>query len=284
MKKFKIFLRNYFGFSKVEMRAMMLLMPTLLIAFIAHLAVSEKFLQHPTSYQIDRRALDSLTKLLQSRIVEFPQKSVDEPLAPFRPDTVGSEWLKSRGLPTKLIKSWTGYRKAGGRINNAADLTKLYGMNDSLLGILKPYIVHEKKQIPERKSQVLRDVNLADSVEFKKIYGIGPKLSARIVKYRDLLGGYVRMDQLYEVYGLDSVVVASIIKKFYISRDFEPRTIDLDSAQLENLAKHPYLTYREAKMILAYRSQHGDSLRKKDLLQLPVISTGKFDKLSPYLR
>lgn len=46
------------------------------------------------------------------------------------------------------------------------------------------------------------DVNKADSAGFEKLYGIGPKLASRIVKYREWLGGFTHVEQVKEVYGI----------------------------------------------------------------------------------
>lgn len=91
---------------------------------------------------------------------------------------------------------------------------------------LYPYI-----QLPERltdnippaeklskklaKENVRVNLNIADTSQLKRVYGIGDKLSERIVKYRDKLGGFVSMSQLKEVYGLDSTVVEDVERDFY---------------------------------------------------------------------
>src|SRR5690606_33714388 len=48
----------------------------------------------------------------------------------------------------------------------------------------------------------VKDLNTATAEELKSVNGIGDKLSARIVKFRDRLGGFLVDSQLYDVYGL----------------------------------------------------------------------------------
>jgi len=67
------------------------------------------------------------------------------------------------------------------------------------------------------KVVVKQDLNLAKADDLLPIYGIGPVLSQRIIKYRDALGGFKQESQLYKVYGLDSVVVLRLFDYFYLT-------------------------------------------------------------------
>ena len=128
------------------------------------------------------------------------------------------------------------------------------------------------------------DLNKADSLELQEVYGVGKKLSARIIRFREALGGFVSMDQLYEVYSLDSAVIERLRERYILAEEFQPRTIDLNTDSLEYLAKHPYISFREAKLIIAYREQHGNYTDPRTLLNIPLIDEDKLTKLVPYLR
>ena len=80
------------------------------------------------------------------------------------------------------------------------------------------------------------DLNNADTSQLKKIYGIGDKLSMRILKYRDVLGGFVGMDQLKEVYGLDSLVINRLIENSTIQNEFQPKKININTASEKQLS------------------------------------------------
>jgi len=142
------------------------------------------------------------------------------------------------------------------------------------------YPQKQKKKIAEQN--VKRDINSSDTLGLRKVYGVGSVLSKRIVKFRNALGGFVEMDQLYEVYGLDSSVIDRIISKFYINDIYIPFQINLNSSTLENLAKHPYLSFDEARLIISYRSQHGSYKDLQTLLEIPVMDEIKIRKLRPY--
>jgi len=127
------------------------------------------------------------------------------------------------------------------------------------------------------------DLNTADTAALKKVYGIGPVLSERIVKYRDLLGGYVNKEQLKEVYGLEGDALKNLDSVSFISQDFEPTQISINGTKFYILDDHPYMTNKMAKAIDAYRFQHGPFTDSDDLYQLKVIDSLSIQKVSPYL-
>tara|TARA_A200000113_G_scaffold222120_1_gene235170 strand:- start:183 stop:539 length:357 start_codon:yes stop_codon:yes gene_type:complete len=115
-----------------------------------------------------------------------------------------------------------------------------------------------------------------------KVYGIGETLSKRIIKYRKFLGGFVSLDQLYEVYGLDSVVVDRLIKKFEITISPKLEKVQLSNASLSDLEAIPYLNRQEAKKIIRYRTLH-PSMVNEDLHKIADFDTLKIKRISLYL-
>jgi len=127
------------------------------------------------------------------------------------------------------------------------------------------------------------DLNLADSAQLIQIYGIGPTLTLRIIKYRDRLGGFISGDQLTEVYGLDSVVIHRLKKRTFIRDDFKPRQINVNAADEQELHSLPYIKLHLAKSIAAYRFQHGDFASLAELRQIELMDESLFQKIKPYL-
>ena len=128
------------------------------------------------------------------------------------------------------------------------------------------------------------DINTADTTELKKIRGIGTKLSARIVKFRDKLGGFTHAAQLSEVYGLSPEVLDSLQKYTFIQPSFNPKQINLNTATFEELRQHPYLNYNLARIIIAYRTQHGPYQSVDDLRNIKQINEQQLQKLKPYFQ
>ena len=93
------------------------------------------------------------------------------------------------------------------------------------------------------------DINRATAEEWADLPGIGPVLSRRIVKFRSALGGFVSLDQLHQVYGLDSAVIALVRPSLAL----EPNSheiICLDSLTFGSLVRHPLFDADQTRQVL----------------------------------
>jgi competence ComEA-like helix-hairpin-helix protein len=117
----------------------------------------------------------------------------------------------------------------------------------------------------------------------RNVYGIGVKLASRVVKFRDALGGFVREEQLYEVYGLDSSVVERALRLFYIDENFVPKQLNINAVSDSTLTAHPYLGRKEARAIVTYRFQHGEFTGLEDLRNILGLDAETIEKIRPYL-
>lgn len=126
------------------------------------------------------------------------------------------------------------------------------------------------------------DFNEADSVVLQIVPGIGQTMASRIVKFRENLGGLHLKEQLLDVYGMTPELVEKLFDHF----EFSPgvtRMIPINQVSVQDLAKHPYISYGAAKVIIAYREQHGAYRRPDDLLQIKIFNQEWVDRLAPYL-
>ena len=122
----------------------------------------------------------------------------------------------------------------------------------------------------------------ADSVILQIVPGIGALTAGRIIKHWESLGGFIKVDQLNEVFGLKPETIPVIWEYF----DFDwvaPRRIEINTVPVEELAKHPYISYQEAKVLVAYRLQHGPYLQLDDLLKIKIFKIEWVNKIGPYL-
>jgi competence protein ComEA len=122
----------------------------------------------------------------------------------------------------------------------------------------------------------------ADSVVLQIVPGIGALTAGRIIKHRENLGGFILVDQLNEVYGLKPETIPVIWEYFDFDR-VAPRRIEINTVPVEELAKHPYISYQEAKVLVAYRLQHGPYLQLDDLLKVKIFKADWVNKIGPYL-
>jgi competence protein ComEA len=236
-------------------------------------------------------------------------------LSPFDPNALTTEGWEARGVPhfvaTRIVK----YREAAGGFKAKAQVKKMYGLEDSVYQRLAPFM-----QLPEeapkrdyaanrpgpdgklpafaagdaaatkfpRKPRNLQpfDLNQADTTQLMQIRGIGAGRAKWVVKYRNQLGGYVREDQLDEVFVLrDAPDLRDSLKKYtFVAPSFAPKTLNVNTATFDELYLQPYIGKPRARLIVAYRQQHGPFKTVEDLKQVPVLKPADIEKMRPYVR
>ena len=128
------------------------------------------------------------------------------------------------------------------------------------------------KDLTSKAIKTVLDVNHANASDFQRVYGIGPVYSERIVKFRNSLGAFVHMDQLYQVYGLDSVVVKAIKASFSVQDTPITHKISVNSASEYELQRLPFFTKELAEKIVRERAANGlfnDFYEISNILSLP---------------
>ena len=92
------------------------------------------------------------------------------------------------------------------------------------------------------------ELNSADTTALKKVPGIGSVFAKRIIKYRELLGGFYSVEQLGEVYGIDEERYKSM--KSWFSADLSAISqLPVNQLSAKELASHPYVSYKQARVI-----------------------------------
>jgi competence protein ComEA len=126
------------------------------------------------------------------------------------------------------------------------------------------------------------NINRCDSADLEKLPGIGRVLSVRIIKYRNLLGGFISVNQLKEVYGLrDSTF--NIIQHYLIADSVAVKKINVNTAAYRELIRHPYIDRDEVSAILRYRETNGSIAGISELVASGIFSGEKAVRIGPYL-
>jgi len=133
----------------------------------------------------------------------------------------------------------------------------------------------------QSKSELI-ELNSADSALLESLPGIGPVLSVRTIKYRELLGGFSTISQMREVYGL-SEETYTLIKGMIRADTLKIRKIKVNQADYGQLIRHPYLERYEVSAILRYRELSGNITKLGDLTGNKLLDAEKAAKLGPYL-
>lgn len=135
----------------------------------------------------------------------------------------------------------------------------------------------------KKKKLVAFDINQADSVQLKQIPGIGTVLSARIIRFRDKLGGLHSERQFKEVYQISDEAARNLQKYTYISTEYEVDRLSINTDDVSVLAQHPYISYQLARAIFNHRKNYGDFLRIEDCREVYLMEDSIFQNIAPYL-
>lgn len=306
MRSIQRWIRELFSLSHSQANGLLILFPLMLAILFSEPAWRWYIRHRKVDHSADIARLDSIIASWRhynslSRSAGSAGISKPDPgakLFHFNPNTVDSTRLIDLGFSAKMASRVIRYRLKGGKFKIRQDVRKIYGLDSAFYSRLYPFIdlptsaVRSAEKVDWRKGAKLPfvkevvspfDINQADTGQLKKIRGIGDKLSLRLVRYRDALGGFITLDQLTEIYGLDTVVISRIREKTFIKPGFVPRHLNINVVSEKELADHPYLERSGARSIVAYRFQHGNFKSLEDLGKIGGLDQKAIRKLIPYL-
>ncbi len=228
-----------------------------------------------------------------ARTVQLPAE-----LFPFDPNTVSRAEILRLGLSPALADRLLRYREKGGVFRQKSDLQKLYGLSRAEYERLEPYIAIAPPEIAAtlpaaysggatsaqaRTALTPIDINAADADTWMRLPGIGAARAKNILRYRDLLGGFCTVEQVGETFGLPDSVFQQIRSWLRLEAPIY-RKINLNTASEAELAKHPYISYRQARLIVAYREQHGPYGSAQDIRRIAAFDDSSWlARIMPYL-
>ncbi len=242
-----------------------------------------------------------------------PKKTeIVKPQAPpalfdFDPNTATESELAKLGLSSKVIKTMLKFRSKGS-FRKASDVAKIYGLKEEQFDELLPYIKIKPKEKAKVKdeakfkdtSAVFKskakykpdysrdtvaynsiDINKATNEEWQRIDGIGPTYAKMINNFRGKLGGFYSVKQIGETYGLPDSVFQKIVP--YVKESPPPFKIPINWILADSLARHPYLTWKQANVVINYRTHHGPYKGPKDVAKVKIFTKEKWESIIPYL-
>ena len=272
--------RSPFVLSKPQQGAVLLLLFCLIFiqCFRYYNAISNQKPIDVFSTVLFEQKLDSLQLLAKAK----PKVNFT-----FNPNFIPDHKAYILGLSVKEYQRFQHFSSKGKWINSASAFQAVTQISDSLLGVLKSQFRFpewvKKNEVPfSINSKVKKDLNTADAQMLQSVSGIGSKLSARIVKYRDYLGGFSEMNQCYEVFGLDSLVVQKLMKQFEIVTSPAIVKLNINEATLDELQKIPYLSRSDARKIIAYRTKNA-TIKLNILSELFGDFPNKTERIKLYL-
>ncbi len=273
---------KWFGYTRRERRSTFILLIIILVIILLRYVVPEKNLDIVTIFpgSSDSLALMAISDLkLPGEII-----SID-----FDPNSASFDTLLKIGLDSKQARTLINYRSKGGKFRKPSDLRKVYGI-DSLKSekliahVLLAPATHSGPDLPRTAIQERPrlNINTCDSLSLVALPGIGPVLSVRIIKYRNRLGGYARVEQLREVYGLPPETF-EIISDRVFTDSTGIRKIKINSGGFRELIRIPYIEKYEVTTILKFRELKGRIEGINDLVENKLVTGEKAEKMRAYL-
>ncbi len=193
--------------------------------------------------------------------------------------------LKEFGFGSFQAGNIIEYRKKGGSFKSVNDLLKIYGIDSAFYDLVKDHILIELDEKPgsgNKIETVKVELNSADSTELLKLNGIGPVYASRIIKYRELLGGFYSVNQILEVYNFPEETFKNI--EGNISADtMLVKKIRINFADFKEFVRNPYLNRKQIESIIKYRDKNGAFQNITQLKTSGLIDPETFSKLKPYL-
>jgi len=233
------------------------------------------------------------------------QKSIKQNSKPvnylFNPNFISDYKGYKLGMSIEQIDRLMAFRKENKYVNSAEEFQKVTGISDSLLNKISPLFkfpdwTQNKTRFKTEKTEYtatsfskkvekfeVLDINKATQEDLIKIYGIGEGLSSRILKQKEILGCFVSMDQMQEVWGLSPEVITELKSHFKVVIPSTIKKIDINNASLKELSQFPYFRYMLAKQIVTYRSMNGNFNNIEDLAKIKDFPVEKAKIISLYL-
>jgi len=218
----------------------------------------------------------------------------------FNPNFISDYKGYKLGMSVLEIDRLLAFRKENKYVNSAKEFQEVTKISDSLLNVISPlfkfpdwtqnkksfktdHVEYVRKEYPKKEKAALLDINEASQEDLMKIFGIGEALSIRILKQKEILGGFVSMEQMKDVWGLSPEVLFELNTHFKVLNVPNFKKIAVNDASLKELAQFPYFRYALAKQIITYRSMNGNFKNIEDLAKIKDFPVEKAKIISLYL-
>jgi DNA uptake protein ComE-like DNA-binding protein len=280
--------KSYFQYSKSQRSGIFLL---IIICIVSQFAFFYLYPSSNKTNSIEKQkwlAFQTIIDSLKTEKINYVPK-----IYPFNPNFITDYKGSKLGMSVAEIDRLLDFRKTNQYVNSASEFQKVTQISDSLLKAISPFFkfpdwvnkrVTNNFKPYEKKTEnrVIIDINLATKEDLIKVYGIGPALSDRILKQKELFGGFVSMNQLDDIWGLQPEVIENLNKYFKVTTLPKIKKIDINNSSIKELMLFPYFKYSLAKAIVTYRSMNGN-LKIEDLSNIKGFPVDKLKIIALYL-
>ncbi len=215
-------------------------------------------------------------------------KTFKKPTELFDPNDLSKEEWMQYGLSEKQASIVLKFTKRG--IHSNDELQKIKFIPKETFENMKQFTRYSAAENAEVKkdikalstSRILVDVNNATEQDLLNIKGIGSFYARQIIKYQQQLGGFIRKEQLMEVWKMTPEMYEQIQDKISCESSMI-KQLSVNQASVEELQAHPYLNWNQANSIVKMRMQKGVFKSIDEIRQSVIIDQETFEKVRPYL-
>ena len=282
-------MKSHFNFNKQERSGvffLVVLLCTLLFGFY-------RIKYFPFRANSNLITLDSTQQAQFDSLVVLSNSSLNPDKRKFNPNYISEFKGYTLGMSAEELDRLYQFRSQNKFINSIQEFQEITKVSDSLLEAISPFFKFPQWEKStqklnaniksERTNNVPENLNEATANDLRKVPGIGEVLSARIIKFRNGLGGFLTNEQLYDVYGLDSSVAVRTLKKFQVIKAPKVEKININTASVEELANLVYIPYHVAENIVSYREENGMFSSLNELFNVSEFPINKIERLELYL-
>ena len=294
-------LREYFSFSRTERMGVLVL-----LAVVGVLLAVNAAMHHWVKPEIDAAKENELNAVWEkfeaahgkrdegSKWAKADEgRSIPVELFPFDPNTLDSMGFRRLGLSAKATKGLMNWRRKGKVFYKPEDLQPLYNLPSETYAAIKPYIRISTTREAYGSSYgsyaawkaeplpAVIDLNSADAKTLVRLNGIGQTLADKIVARRAALGGFIKHEQLLEVYKFSDTTYAMLKEKLGIN-PADVQKLNINTASEAQFASHPYIGEKLAPNIVLLRDGFKGFSSTEQLKQVPLMTAEMFRKIAPY--
>lgn len=288
----------YFMFTKEQRSGILFL-----FAIIVLLQVVYYFVNFGTNKFTSKEEKNWLSQQSTIDSLKENQPTSKYKIYPFNPNFITDFKGYKLGMSVEQIDRLLAFRKQGKFANSPKEFQQVTGISDSLLNAISPYFKfpdwvnnktknyksnwvdyskENKNYSKTEKEVVYIDINAATKEELMAVYGIGDAISDRILKQKEILGSFVSMEQMNDVWGLQPEVIEKIKQKFKIINPPSITKIKINEASIKELGTFPYFRYPISKNIVVYRTMNND-IKFDDLAKIKDFPVEKIKIIALYL-
>ncbi len=215
---------------------------------------------------------------------KYKKSKYKAPKTKFDPKTYSESDWQQLGLSQKQSEIVVKFSKRG--IHSEDELASIFVIPDQLFRLIKDSVIYSPKKTFNSEKSVEReiiviDINTSGQEGLETIPGIGPYFAKKIVEYRNQLGGFISKEQLLEIWNFDHEKFEKV--KPYVNVTGVISKININTATLEELKNHPYISYGVANSIVKMRL-HKESYREvREIKESKIINQELYNKIEPYL-